>query len=75
MLIHDRQPAELDAASIWQGRAGGDGDQGRLTRAVLSDQRVDLSFDDLEADTLESDHARERLDDVRQTENGAGRRQ
>jgi hypothetical protein len=54
---------------------GGDGDQRRLTRAVLSDQRVDLSFGDLEADALESDHARERLDDVRQPENDASRRQ
>ena len=89
MLVDDREPqrlrrggrgrvehraADLDRPGVREGRAGGNGHQRRLARAVLAHEGVDLALDDLERDALERDHARERLDDVGEPENDAGGR-
>ena len=70
-LLHD-VAADLDDALIGQRRAGGHRHQRRLARAVLAYERMNLAFDDLEADALERHDPGERLDDVGEAENDAG---
>jgi hypothetical protein len=49
----DRLAVELDGAAVRLERAGRDGHQGRLARAVLAEQGVDLPGPGLERDALE----------------------
>jgi hypothetical protein len=72
-LLHD-VAADLDHAPVGQRRAGGHRHQGRLARAVLAHESVDLALDDLEADALERHDPGVRLDDVREAENDASSR-
>ena len=70
-LLHD-VTADLDDALVGQRRAGGDGHQRRLARAVLAYECMNLALDDLEADALERHDPGVRLDDVGEAENDAG---
>ena len=67
-----RRTADFDRAAIGRHRAGGDGHEGRLARAILAQKSMDLALDDLERNSLERDDARKGLDDVGQAQNSAG---
>lgn len=64
----------VDFALIGAGgvNTGKDLHQGRLPRAVLTDECVDLTLLNLEVDVLKRFHARKRLGDVPHFENGIG---
>jgi hypothetical protein len=61
--VRDIDSVQPDRAAAWPVKAGGDVYRGRLAGAVRTDQAVNLSALDIEAEIVKSDESAESLAD------------
>ncbi len=71
-LDHDGRPVQEDLAAIGRRQPVEDVHEGRLARAVLAEERVDLARPDLQVDPVVRDDARVGLRDPAHLERGGG---